>query len=170
LRRQNLYLMTQEERIKKQKELIEKLGRHYGKKGFQPTAGRIIGLLIVMDKERFTFDEIVEELKISKSSASVALQILEMRDVVDYITIPGERKRYFQIKRMDRFALIDEHRNKLRTSRDFIQAVIDLKSDQMSENTVFLKNITDMLDFFLFKFDELKKEYIANKQICTGTV
>jgi DNA-binding transcriptional regulator GbsR (MarR family) len=156
-------MMIQEERITKQKELVESLGRHYDKKGFQPTSGRILGLLTVMDKELFTFDEIVEELQISKSSASNALQILETRDVIEYITIPGNRKRYFQIKRLDKFALIDEHRINLKISRDFIQAVLDLKADKTSENAIFLKNLVDMLDFFLNKFDKLKKEYIAIK-------
>ena len=33
--------MTSEERIRRQKELVEALGRLYDKKGFQPVAGRI---------------------------------------------------------------------------------------------------------------------------------
>ncbi len=69
-------IMTSEERLQKQKELIESLGRYYDKQGFQPIAGRLLGMLIVMDKEMFTFDEIVEELKISKSSASNAIKTL----------------------------------------------------------------------------------------------
>ena len=69
--------MTPEERVKQQKELIETIGLLYDKKGFQPIAGRIIALLTVMDKELFTFDEIVQELQISKSSASNTLRILE---------------------------------------------------------------------------------------------
>jgi DNA-binding transcriptional regulator GbsR (MarR family) len=155
--------MTSEERIKHQKEMVETLGRIYDKEGFQPIAGRILGLLLVMDKERFTFDEIVEELHISKSSASNALQMLEIRQLVEYITIAGDRKRYFQMKKPDRFSLIDEHKTKLSASRDYLKAILELKADKNSENAVLIKNLIDMLDFFLRKFEELKKEYLANK-------
>ena len=70
--------MNSEERLKKQKELVEEIGRHFDKEGLQPIAGRIVGLLMVMDKEQFTFEEITEELQISKSSASTALKNLEI--------------------------------------------------------------------------------------------
>ena len=91
--------MNSEERIRKQKELVEKIGRYFEKEGFQPIAGRIYGLLMVMDKEQFTFDEITEELQISKSSASIALRNLEIRDDIEYVTLTGDRKRYFQLQR-----------------------------------------------------------------------
>ncbi len=154
--------MTSEERIKRQKELVELAGCVYDKKGFQPTAGRIVGLLTVMDKERYTFDEIVEELQISKSSASNALRMLEMGNIVEYTTIPGERKRYFQIKSMDRFTLVDEHRIKLKESRDYLQKALDLKANKDSEKAVLIKNLIDMLNFFLDKFEDFKKEYLAH--------
>jgi DNA-binding transcriptional regulator GbsR (MarR family) len=153
--------MTSEERIKRQRELVEAAGRHYDKKGFQPTAGRVIGLLTVMDKEQFTFDEIVEELQISKSAASNALSILEISNIVEYNTIPGDRKRYFQIKKLDKFSLIDEHRILLLETRDFLKKVFDLKADKNSENALFINHLIDMLDFFLAKFEELKKEYMT---------
>ena len=99
--------MKTEERIQKQKLLIESMGRHFDKEGFQPIAGRILALLMVMDKEQYTFEEIVEELNISKSSASNALKNLEIRQVIEYVTLPGDRKRYFRIKRQNCFSAIE---------------------------------------------------------------
>lgn len=156
--------MTSEERIKHQKELVETAGRFYDKKGLQPIAGRILGLLTVMDKEQFTFDEIVEELQISKSSASNALKLLEMSDGVEYITLPGDRKRYFQLKKRDKYALIDEHRATLTSTRAYLQSVLDLKANKQSGNAVFIENMIDMLDFYLDKFEELKKEYDSSNK------
>jgi DNA-binding transcriptional regulator GbsR (MarR family) len=153
--------MTSEERIKRQKELVETIGCLYDKKGFQPTAGRIIGLLTVMDKEQYTFDEIVEELQISKSSASNALSILEISKIVEYTTVPGDRKRYFQIKKLDKFTLIDEHRINLQETRDYLRNILDLKANKNSENSLLIKNLIDMLNFFLEKIEDLKIEYQA---------
>ena len=151
--------MTSEERIKRQKEMVEVAGRFYDKKGMQPIAGRILGLLIVMDKEQFTFDEIVEELQISKSSASNALRLLELADSVEYITLPGDRKRYFQLKKRDKYALIDEHRVTLSGTRDYLKLVLSLKANKLSGNALFIENMIGMLDFYIEKFEELKKEY-----------
>jgi len=153
--------MTSEERIKRQKELVETMGRVYEKEGFQPIAGRILGLLIIMDKEQFTFDEIVEELQISKSSASNALRLLEIREFIEYITRPGDRKRYFQLRKLDKFALVDEHLFKLKSARDYLQAVMELKANKDSENALFINNVVDILNFFLDKFEEFKKEYLT---------
>jgi len=155
--------MTSEERIRKQKELVEALGRYYEKEGFQPTAGRILGLLIVMDKERFTFDEIVEELRISKSSASNSLKMLEIRDFIEYLTLAGDRKRYFRIKIHDSFFLMEVHKIKMQGARDYFQSAFDLKANKESENARLLKDRIHMLNYFLEKFEEFKKDYAANK-------
>jgi DNA-binding transcriptional regulator GbsR (MarR family) len=151
--------MTSEDRKRRQKEMVEIAGRFYDKKGLQPIAGRILGLLTVMDKEQFTFDEIVEELNISKSSASNALRLLEMSNSIEYITLPGDRKRYFQLKKSDKFALIDEYRNTISGTHDYLKMILELKADKHSANAIFIENLIDMLKFFLDKFDELKKEY-----------
>jgi len=83
--------METDERIVQQRLLVEEVGRHFDKEGHQPIAGRILGLLLVMDKELFTFEEITEELNISKSSASIVLRNLEIRGSIEYITLPGDR-------------------------------------------------------------------------------
>jgi len=155
--------MTTEERIKQQKELIEFIGCQYDKEGFQPIAGRILGLLTIMDKEQYTFDEIIEELKISKSSASNALRTLELQGFIEYVTVPGDRKRYFQIKSLDRFSLIDEHRNKLNRSLQFLKKAYDLKADKNSRNALSLSHFIDILNFFLEKIEEFKKDYESRK-------
>jgi DNA-binding transcriptional regulator GbsR (MarR family) len=152
--------MTSEERIKRQKELVETMGRMYDKEGFQPVTGRILGLLTIMDKEQFTFDEIVEELQISKSSASNALRMLEIRGFIKYVTKAGDRKRYFQLQKLDKFAIINEHIIKLKSTCDYLQAVLELKASKDSENALSIRNMVDILNFFLDKFEELKKEYL----------
>ena len=151
--------MKTEERIQKQKLLIESMGRHFDKEGFQPIAGRILALLMVMDKEQYTFEEIVEELNISKSSASNALKNLEIRQVIEYVTLPGDRKRYFRIKRQNPFSAIEEFEDQIRTFKNLLSNIIELKADKNSENSQFFKGIITMIEFFLSKIDYLKDEY-----------
>lgn len=151
--------MKTEERIQNQRLLVEELGLYFDKQGFQPIAGRILGLLMVMDKERYTFDEITEELDISKSSASVALKNLELRGNIEYITLPGDRKRYFRIKTMDPFALIEDFSAKLFQFQQMHEKVLALKADPQSRNSVFIAELNRMIEFFLSHIGELKDLY-----------
>ncbi|MGC9375139.1 MAG: GbsR/MarR family transcriptional regulator [Bacteroidales bacterium] len=156
--------MTIEERLKKQKELIEEIGIYFDKEGFQPIAGRILALLMVMDKERFTFDEIVEELQISKSAASITLRNLEIRGDIEYITLPGERKRYFQLNRKNIFTIIDKFEKKLLKTKKFLNYVLELKENKTSPNAVFFNELLDLIQLIYNSVEKCKEEYKSNEK------
>lgn len=151
--------MEESERIKKQKELIELIGRQNEKEGYQPVAARIMGLLMVMDKEEFTFEEIVDEMRISKSSVSTALKNLEIRGMIEYVTYPGDRKRYFRAISGEIDTMINEMETKLIKNMEVINKILVLKKDHNSRSATFLKNIAIGMDFFIRKLNELKIEF-----------
>ncbi len=151
--------MEESERIRRQKELIEQIGRQNEKEGFQPVTARILGLLMVMDKEEFTFDEIVGEMKISKSSASNALNILELKGLIEYITYPGDRKRYFRICSNDVESLIADIEKKLQKSISTIKQIIELKKDPSSRNTVLMNSVKNGMEFFCQQLTKCKNEF-----------
>ncbi|HPI30293.1 MAG TPA: hypothetical protein PLS26_07165 [Bacteroidales bacterium] len=155
--------MKNEERKRAQFELVDTIGRIYEKQGVGAIAGRISGLLTVMDKEQYTFDEIVEELKISKSSASNGLRILQAQKAIEYVTLPGDRKRYFRLRTQDKFSLINEHQTMLRKSCDLFHAMYEVKADKKSPTAIFLKDVENLMNVFLDMFDEVKAEFM-NKQ------
>lgn len=147
------------ERVAKQKELIEHIGRQNEREGFQPVSARILGLLMVMDKEEYTFDEIVEEMQISKSSASTALKNLEIRGIIEYITYPGDRKRYFRFVSGEIDGMINEMENNMKKKLAIINQIIELKKDQNSRNATFLRNVLKGMEFFIKNLDELRIAY-----------
>jgi DNA-binding transcriptional regulator GbsR (MarR family) len=154
--------MKESERIQKQKELIERIGRNNERDGFQPVTARILGLLMVMDKEEYTFDEIVDEMQISKSSASNALKNLELRGVLEYVTYPGDRKRYFRFVSANISDMIDEVEKKMQQKLDIMNQIIELKKNPNSRNAKFIKNIMEGIQFFVERIDKLKEEYESN--------
>lgn len=147
-------------RLESQKDLVEYIGRIHEKEGYQPVAARIVGLLMVMDKEEYTFDEIVEALSISKSSASVALRNLEIRGVIEYITHPGDRKRYFRFVSLNLDRLIHEIHAKLQRDISIIEQIIALKENPDSRNALLLKSISRGMTFFMNKMEEFRAEYV----------
>ena len=151
--------MEESERIKKQRELIERIGRNNERDGFQPVTARILGLLTVMDKEEYTFDEIVDEMQISKSSASNALRNLELRGVIEYVTYPGDRKRYFRFVSGDINEIIAEIEKRMQQKLHIMQQIIELKKNPNSRNAKFLKNVLEGINFFIENLEKLKTEY-----------
>jgi uncharacterized membrane protein len=59
--------------------------------------------------------------------------------------------------------MIDEQENKLLKTHSFLQNALDLKASQNTDSALFLKDLIHMMDFFLTKFGELKKEYLSQK-------
>ncbi len=154
-----IYKMEEFERLNKQKELVEYIGRQNEREGFQPVPARILGLLMVMDKEEYTFEEIVEEMKISKSSVSTALKNLEIRGIIEYVTYPGDRKRYFRFVSGEIIGMINEMEAKIIKSLETIHQIIELKKEPNSRNAMFLKNVLTGMEFFIRRLEELKIEY-----------
>ncbi len=155
--------MNKKERINKQKELIETIGRNAEQEGMQPVAGRVMALLMVMDKEQYTFDEIVEELSISKSSASTALQILQLKEIVEYETKPGDRKRYFHIKRQKPFYLFERVKKSMIEKNKMMKSIIELKADPESKNVQYFKDLIKITDLFLDNYEKMKENFFKNQ-------
>ena len=149
--------MEDSERIQMQRELIEFIGRNSEKdEGIQPVAARIMALLMVMDKEEYSFDEIVTEMQISKGAVSTSLKNLELRGIVEYITHPGDRKKYYRIISKDVKTMIGEAERKIKQRIDIIDQIVSLKTDQNSRNVELLKTISEGLKFFIQKAEEFK--------------
>jgi len=153
----NFFTMNETEKLEQQRELIETIGRYLEKQGYQPVAGRILGLLMVMDKEEYTFDEIVCEMQISKSSASNALKNLELRDAIEYVTYPGDRKRYFRILPSDVNVLVEDTEKKFRAYADFTERILNLKKNKDSRNSRLLKKVLEGTRIFIEGLEKFRE-------------
>lgn len=134
------------------KELVEKIGVVVEKAGFQPAVGRVLGCLMVSDPPYRTFDEIQHYLGISKSAVSNALNGLMSRDMVDYITLPGDRKRYFQLAQS---GMITQMKKKLGLHSalpELLRTVVHARSNKYPE---FNKSLLETCEFLSFMEKEI---------------
>ena len=65
------------------------------KEQMAPLAARIIASLVLKGKKGETFEDLVVQLKASKSTISTHLTNLQASHRVTYYTKPGDRKKYF---------------------------------------------------------------------------
>ncbi len=144
------------ERINKQKELIEELGNHLARHGGQQLCGRILGLLSFSDAEEFTFDEIVSQLQVSKSSVSVAINTLLMTNKIEYFTRSGDRKRYFRIKSKPMTEAIEEMMKDINLLYELQKKAFSLKPDKESRSAKNIEKMIQGISFFRRTLDEYK--------------
>ena len=136
-----------------QKQLVEKLGVFYEKGGLSPVASRIIALLLVSARTELTFDEIREELNISKSAASNALNLLLSTEQVEYITLPGDRKRYFR-------SMIINWQGKMKEKMESMTAMLSLMTEVQNQRPVdpsneFNQSLSELISFMNFFHAEI---------------
>jgi DNA-binding transcriptional regulator GbsR (MarR family) len=101
----------------------------------------------------------VEELNISKSSASNALKNLEIRGDIEYLTLPGDRKRYFRFRRRNLLSIIETFQQKTASFKHITNHILELKEDKNSLNSRYLKQLMEMIDFFSAKLNDTKAEF-----------
>lgn len=81
------------------KALVEELGIHFENLHLlPPLAARIYAILLLEGMEGLTFEDLLAQTVSSKSSVSTNLNLLMQAEMIEYTTLPGDRKRYFRKK------------------------------------------------------------------------
>lgn len=131
-----------------QTQLIEKMGVFHEKSGMQPAVSRIMALLLIADKLELTFDEIREALKISKSAASNALNMLLKTKKIEYVTYSGDRKRYFRTRIMNWREDMKEKFEGMTMMHTLLREILHQRATSTQEFNKTLKEIIDFMGFF----------------------
>ncbi|MEB2784051.1 GbsR/MarR family transcriptional regulator [Algoriphagus persicinus] len=144
------------------KELIERIGVFHEHKGMQPLVGRIIGLLLVHEEGEVSFDEIVENLGVSKSAVSNALTFLQAKGRCVYSTRSGDRKRYFALKVSDWREDFAQELENIAEIQKFIDEVLEVRTDKNPEFNCKMRDFSNFLCFFKKEiptlFERFKKQ------------
>lgn len=139
-----------------QKQLVEKIGLAHEAEGLSPAVSRVLGLLLVSDQVELTFDEIRETLNLSKSATSNALNIAMKLDRAEYITKPGDRKRYFRSKiQLWRENFMKDYKKK-QCWAELFREIYQCRSKDTKD---FNKSIKELYQFIEYMGKEVPKLY-----------
>lgn len=78
-------------------EYIEKVGLSFEQLTLPRMAGRIFGWLLISEQPLVTMGELVDVLQASKSSISSMTRLLIQADLIELVSLPGERRDYYRI-------------------------------------------------------------------------
>lgn len=140
--------------------LIEMFGVHFETVyHLPPLASRIFGILI-LDKQKpgFTFENMIEKTAASKSSVSSALNLLLKMGKINYVTIPGDRKKYYVPSPFSE--RLDSYKKMLDSEKKLIDRMLKYtEAAQFDDVKSELENIK------AFQSHILKVEELLNKTI-----
>src|SRR6187399_2819335 len=139
----------------KQLRLIEELGVFHEQGGMQPAAARILALLLVSDNIELTFEEIYESLHLSKSATSNALNFLLSTQKVEYITQPGERRRYFRFKMIGLKEGVQKSLEGITAYNVLLKEVLGIRPKTTKEFNASLVENTHFLEFIKIELPRL---------------
>lgn len=77
---------------------VEEVGLMFELVGLPRMSGRIFGWLLISDPPQQSTQELAEVLQASKGSISTMTRFLIQLGLIERVSIPGERRDYFQIK------------------------------------------------------------------------
>lgn len=149
---------------KAQLELIEKMGVVHERSGMQPAASRILALLLISDRTELTFDEIQQTLGVSKSSASVAINLLLSMNRIEYITKVGDRKRYFRSKIMNWREDMKQNMERMTEINILLKEILSQRPKSTKEFNNTLREITDFMEFFEKEVPTIFKKWEAKNK------
>lgn len=145
----------------KQRELIEKLGVFHQQHGLPPAEARLLALFLVSDEVELTFDQIREDLSLSKSATSNALNTLLLTSRIIYTTRPGDRKRYFTSNIIQWRESASDGLQKMLSANNLLEEVLEQRSEGTPEFNTALRELVDFLNYLN---QELPKLYESWKQ------
>lgn len=75
---------------------VEQMGQLAEGEGLPRIAGRLLGVLM-LDASRCGLDELALELDVSRASISTNVRLLQSMGFIQRITVPGDRRDYWQV-------------------------------------------------------------------------
>ena len=151
--------------INERSAFVEESGIFFENLGMTRMAGRIIGYLMVTDKEMVSFDELTQVLKASKSSISTSVKLCVNVHFVKPVTIPGERKTYFMLEPEISWVEIFQRRmEQLNAMHKLLQKGLNLRANQEDKPAEWIKEARDFYGWILNEFPELLKKWEEHKR------
>lgn len=148
---------------KRQAAQIEKIGVTLEKSQLPPLAARIMALLLVAEPPYCSFDEILENLQSSKSSVSTSLNLLLREGIVDYITFPGDRKRYFQVNSKTWLEMFKKRVEQITPIRVLLNELVETRSSDFPEFNQMLAEMSEFHAEFETAMNALLDRWVKTK-------
>jgi DNA-binding MarR family transcriptional regulator len=131
-------------------------------------AGRVMGLLLVLQPPEATIGDLAAELQVSRGAISMATKDLLQLGIIEKTTRPRDRRRYYSLKRnlwarlyMDQRANFSDHLEMAERGLDLLQGKpLDVKRP-LIEMAAFFQFVREQMPVFIEQWENRGPELIA---------
>ncbi len=143
----------------RRRQLIEKMGIIFEKQGKPAVSGRIMGLFLTSNQEYLTFDNIVEELCLSKSAVSNGINLLLNFRHIDYIKKTGDRKRYFKYVHHNLSDLFNDFTENFKRFKNILEEMASENEMGTKESKRHINEMLIGLNIFMSYLPKMMEDY-----------
>jgi DNA-binding transcriptional regulator GbsR (MarR family) len=136
----------------KYRNYAEDVALYFEQTGLSRSAGRILGWLLVAEPPHQSMTDLVDGLKVSKSSVSTATRTLMQVGLIERISLPGVRQDYYRITEGIWKNAIQQQADQATGLRKLAEQGLKLTVDQSSEQQ---KQLREMRDLYAFIEEEV---------------
>ena len=134
---------------------VDRMGHAAETEGLSPIAGRLFATLLLSDEPR-SLDELARTLGVSKASVSTDARRLFERGVVERVTLPGDRRDYYELapdffaatirSRVDRWRRVQQLVGQIREQDTELSPVVRARFESIDEiHSVVVERIESAL-------------------------
>lgn len=143
------------------KEILELYATAFKVDNYPPTAGKILGLLYTSNQRYFSFEDLINEVDVTKSAISKALKFLETTGEVSYIyDKENKRKRLFYLDIVSVQEQLYHNVNAYHTQIKLMEESLKLRNKENKDLNSFMKTSIEFYKEVLNYYEErLKKHF-----------
>ncbi len=139
---------------------IEETGLLFENLGTTRMAGRILGYLMVSDKEMVSFDELCQVLQASKSSISTNIKALVTLHFVKPHTLSGDRKTYYMLSpELNWVEYLMKRIELLKIMKKLFNKGLELRVNKQDKPAQWLRMSIDFYDWVVREYPEFLKQW-----------
>lgn len=149
---------------------IEEAGLLFESAGMTRMAGRIFGYLLICDEDAVSFNQIKEVLKASKGSISTNLKQLANTELIEMVSLPGDRKTYYRASHIHIGDILQSRTRLMKNFADIFSRANELKnrkddvSEWLLESSSFYEWMEDQLEEIIKRWDKEKDKILEQKR------
>jgi len=141
------------------KQFIEQAADLMEEHGLPHMAGRVIGALLVCMPQYMSHDELAESVQASKGAISMATQLMLRMEVVERISLPGERRHYYRLRETFLEDVMQERTEHFLQHERLFEAGTHLLRDEPLEANLRLTELQAYVDFFAEELPGLSERW-----------
>ena len=146
------------------KRFIEQAADLMDEDGLPHMAGRVVGALMVCRPSYMSHDELAEDLQASRGAISMATQLMLRMNIIERISLPGERKHYYQLRTSFLEDVLSVRAEHLLDHQRLFDAGVELLRGEPMEAKARLIRLQAFLDFLAEELAGLNERWQERRE------